>query len=90
MELLNEQRRTTVNLTPIIHLLSKNEGATMALARKLLKPEDFEDFENEAKIQTMITLKEFNEDFPNISDDSEDLNNYLDEKIAELKLKRKL
>lgn len=77
------------DFTPIINQIARSEGATIALAKKLLNPDDFADYLNEAQIQTMITLKEFNENFPTLSDDTEDLNNYLTDKITELKLKRK-
>lgn len=77
------------NITPIINQIARSEGATIALAKKLLNPDDFADYLNEAQIQTLITLKEFNERFPSHSEDSEDLNNYLTDKITELKLKRK-
>lgn len=73
---------------PLLWHLTKNEGATIALAKAQLSVRDFEIFLVEAQIQQVHSWFELAELFPDLFGDLDEVMKSSEESIAKLKIKR--
>lgn len=78
----------TINMSSIIQQLCKNEGATVALAKALLDDDKLKIFEIESRIQTLYSLIEFVELFPEQFDNGAELIKSAESNIEQLEKER--